>query len=216
MAKRPNGQAEQGSAANGNGAAPPMSLRTYAKRRGVSAEAVSKAIQVGRLRECVVRVDGQPKIADPDLADREWSATTRPRIDHPIVSPGPVAPPAGHDRPADRATVDVGDALANIHVNRALREAALARKEAALADMAEIEVQVKRGQLVPVDEARVDVIDRFTVAKTKILGVATRVKQRMPHISGDDIRLIDDLLREALEELADAGGDGEATHVAAS
>jgi hypothetical protein len=54
----------------------PLSLRAYAKRRNCSHVAVRNAIKAGRLVKSVVDVDGQPKIADPELADREWKANT--------------------------------------------------------------------------------------------------------------------------------------------
>ena len=60
----------------------PMSLRGYARRRNVSAEAVSKAVARGRLRRSVQILNGQPKIADPDLADQEWVENTQRRADH--------------------------------------------------------------------------------------------------------------------------------------
>jgi hypothetical protein len=55
----------------------PMSLREYAKRRGISAMTVSRAVAKGRLVKSVVRdAQGVPKIADPVLADQEWDANT--------------------------------------------------------------------------------------------------------------------------------------------
>jgi hypothetical protein len=66
-----------------------MSLSAYARRRGVSVEAVSKAVERGRLRGSIVMVDGKPKIGDAELADHEWQANTRPRIDQ----PPPTLPP---------------------------------------------------------------------------------------------------------------------------
>lgn len=175
----------------------PTSLREYARRRGVSAEAVSKAITAGRLKESVVTVGGKPKIGDVELADREWEANTRPRIDQ----PRPAAP-------APAAAADAAD-VPDYNVSRALREAAAARREAALADMAEIEVAEMRGELVPVAEARADVIGKFTVVKTKILGVPTRIAQRLPHLAAEVVPVVDELLREALEELAAEPDDGE-------
>jgi hypothetical protein len=60
-----------------------MSLRAYAKHRGCSVEAVSRAVQRRRLRESVVMVDGLPRIRDAKLADKEWRLNTnsakRPR-----------------------------------------------------------------------------------------------------------------------------------------
>src|SRR5690606_425861 len=99
----------------------PMTCRAYAKRRGGSAEAVSKAISSGRLRESVTMIGGAPKIIDPDLADAEWEANTQPRSDLP------------------RAQQSLPDGVPDYNVSRALREAAAARRESALADMAEIE-----------------------------------------------------------------------------
>lgn len=175
----------------------PLSLRAYAKRRGVSAEAVSKAVGAGRLHDAVIHVDGQPKIADVELADREWEANTRPRVDQP---PAAAAPP----RKAERRTegVAIGADVPDYFVSRALREAAAARREAAQADLAEIDVAERRGELVPVAEARADVIDKFTVVKTRILGVPSRLAQRLPHLANDVVPIADELLREALEELA--------------
>jgi hypothetical protein len=59
----------------------PISLREYARHRaelglvGATPTAVWKAVKSGRLRASVARDErGQPKIADPALADREWTA----------------------------------------------------------------------------------------------------------------------------------------------
>lgn len=72
----------------------PLSFLAYAKRRGVSSEAVRKAHSDGRLRESVVMVNGKPKIRDPEVADREWDANTRPRADRPAAGRRPQSPPA--------------------------------------------------------------------------------------------------------------------------
>jgi len=182
----------------------PLSLSAYAKRRGVSHVAVSKAIAAGRLTASVVRdARGAPKIADLELADREWAANTRPRIDHPaadVTGEQPVQasrsarPAAGAPRP------DVPD-----------YNESRARRESALADMAEIEVAERRGELVLAAQARADVVSRYIVVKTRLLGVPSRVAQRLPHLAGEVVPILDELLREALEELAlegDAPHDG--------
>lgn len=179
-------------------AASPTSLRAYARHRGVSVEAVSKAIMSGRLKESVVVIGGKPKVASVEIADREWDANTRPRVDRPVTAAAPaeepVISPAG---------------VPDYNRSRALREAAAARREAALADMAEIEVAEKRGELVPAVEARAYIIDKFTVVKTKILGVPTRIAQQLPELAAAVVPVVDSLLREALEELAAEQGDAE-------
>ncbi len=70
----------------------PISLRAYAEQRDVSHQAVRRAIASGRLRESVVTVGGEPKIADPALADREWEANTRPRADRCAATRRPRTP----------------------------------------------------------------------------------------------------------------------------
>lgn len=190
----------------------PITLTAYAARRGVSPKAVSKAVAAGRLVESVVRDDhGDPKISDPVLADREWEANTRTRIDRPVTPPRaavvPIPEVAARWTPPDRPpSSDVPD----YNESRALREAAAARREAAKADLAELDVAERKGELVPADEARAVLVDKFTIVKTRILGVPARVAQRMPHLAAEIVPVIDELLRDALEELADDGPDGDA------
>lgn len=171
----------------------PITLTAYAERRGVSVKAVSKAIAAGRLVASVTRdARGAPKIADPDLADREWTANTRPSVADQAPSRAAPAPPV--TSPIRRDVPDYNESRA--------------RREAALADMAELEVAERRGELVPVAEARADVIARFTLVRTRLLGVPARAAQRLPHLAGEVVPVIDALVREALEELA-LDGDPE-------
>lgn len=153
----------------------PLSLRAYAKHRGVSAEAVSKAISEGRLVHSVMRVKGAPKIAFADLADREWETNTQPRPDAPAATPSPLT-------------------LAKV------------RREQAAADHAELELAQRRGELVAIADVRRDVSEKFTIVKTRILAVPSRVAQRLPHVATFVLPVLDELLREALEALADGEG----------
>ncbi len=205
--------------------ATPMSLSEYARRRGVSVEAVSKAVKAGRLRGSIVTVDGKPKIADAELADHEWEANTRPRIDHPPPRPAP-PPPAKEpkkrrrsnaaDEPEAEPDGDESDddglpeGVPRYDVSRAIREHHAARREGALADVAEIERDKIRDELVPVDEARAYMEDKFTVVKTRLLGVPSRVAQQLPELASQVEPVVDKLIREVLEELAaEDDGDGE-------
>jgi hypothetical protein len=153
-------------------------LTAYAARRRVSPKAVSKAVATGRLSASVVRDEhGQPKIADPDLADREWEANTRPRADRPLPAAPIARPPAVRPTPADETPVSspADDDVPDYKVSRARREAAAARREAHLADMAALDLAERRGELVPADEVRGVMVDKFTTVKTRILGVPSRV-----------------------------------------
>lgn len=175
----------------------PLSLRAYARRRGVSAEAVSKAVSAGRLDKSVTRVNGAPKIADPDLADREWREHTAER-----------PPPTSHTPPPTRALAEPPDpSVPDFHAARARREEASARRESARAAMAEMDLATRRGQLIDVDQARRDVIGRFAIVRTRILGVPTRFAQRRPDLATEVVPILDGLLREALDELTRTAGD---------
>lgn len=156
-----------------------MSLTAYAKRRGVSTVAVSKAIAAGRLTESVVRdARGGPKIADPEMADREWDENTRAQADQGATA---------------------------YQQSRAAREAMSLRRETAEAELAEIELAERRGTMIPAAQARRDVMERYTAVKTKLLGVPRRIAQRFPHIAEEVVPVLDEVLREALEELASGG-----------
>jgi len=161
----------------------PLSLRAYAKLRRVSPEAVSKAISSGRLRESVSRVGGAPKIADAALADREWEANTQQRVDQPA------------------APRDTPEYLAH----RTAREAAGARREAAQAELAELELAERKGLLVNAEQARADVHAAFSLVKTRLLGVPIAVGQRIPELADQVVPIVDELIREALTELSARG-----------
>ena len=186
----------------------PITLTEYAARRGVSKVAVSKAIAAGRLRDSVVRDGrGRPAIVSAELADREWEARTRQQA----APPAPRAKPEPRPRqfsapPAPPADADADGDLPDYQVSRARLEAAKARRETALADVAELDAAERKGELVPVAEARAEVAEAFTLVRTKILGVPSRLAQRLPGMSSDVVPVLESLIREALEELADDGG----------
>lgn len=185
----------------------PISLRAYATRRGVSPEAVSKAVETGRLSASVVRVGGAPKIGDPELADREWGARTRPRIDHPAVAAPPPStaptPDGAAPEPAGPAAPAAApDDQREYHTARASREVAAARREAAEAELAELELAEKRGDLVRAKDLEAKWVDAVTSCRTKLLGIPTRARQRDHSLTDAQVALFGTLIHEALEELA--------------
>lgn len=189
-----------------------MTLTAYAQRRGVSAKAVSKAVASGRLIGSVVRdARGAPKIGNAELADLEWTANTRHRADrqgnpsqegdasapaHPVACITRTSPPAEH----------AAATTSGYQASRALREAAAARRETAQAELAELELAERRGELISADEARAGVLEAFSLAKTRMLGIPSRVGQRLAHLADEVVPVVDELVREALEELAGRAG----------
>lgn len=162
-----------------------MSLRQYAERRGVSAEAVSKAVACGRLSESVVVVRGQPKIGDVELADREWLRNTTPRAH-------------GHGAPIDGLPPEIP----SIAVSTTVAAAAKARRAQADAARAELELAKMKGELVDATEARNHVQAIFGLVKAKLLGIPSKLGQRSPTFA-PAVPVVDVLIREVLEELAD-------------
>lgn len=166
---------------NANGQASPLSLHRYAARRGVSTAAVSKAIKSGRLSASVVFDHlGDPKIGDADLADREWNANTRERADA---------------RPAE----------SQYAVARAEQLRSATRRYAAQAELAEIDLAERRGQLISIAEARADMTAKLTEARTRLLGIPSQLAQIFPDRAAELVPLVEGLIRDALEDLANKG-----------
>lgn len=176
-----------------------MSLRAYAKRRGVTPMAVSFAVRDGRLVESVARDKfGQPKISDPDLADREWDANTS--AEHRIRAAGnvDVRAPLATSAPTV-ATDEAGEPL-NV-------ASAAARSKHWEAKLRELKFKEAAGELTPSAEVARVIADEATRAKTRLLAIPSRARQAMPHLTTPDLATLEALIREALEELA--SGDGE-------
>ena len=151
----------------------PTSVRAYARHRGCTHQAVRKAIHEGRLEASITHVKGKPKIADIELADKEWEAKTSPQ-----ASANP------RDESADAYS------------------ASRARRETALADIAEIELATRRGRFVDVEEVTAQYAAEVTAVKTKLLGIPTHLRQRHPHIPKADVDAVEAEIRAALEEFA--------------
>ncbi|MEO9184075.1 MAG: hypothetical protein ABI467_11330 [Kofleriaceae bacterium] len=156
----------------------PISLRAYARHRDCAVESVRGAISGGRLAESIVLVDGMPKITDVELADREWAANTRAKVDT-----GP--------------EVDVG-----YRENRARREAAAADRERSEADLSAIKLRRLAGTLVDVTDIEARLTTTFGNCRNKLLGIPTRCRQRDPGFTDAQIQLIEELVHESLEDLA--------------
>lgn len=115
------------------------------------------------------------KIVDVALAEREWRENRDP----------------GHDfqSPSGLTTGLTG-----------VRQ----REITARATKLEQDVARRAGTLVPAAEVEVRWSARVVAARTKLLGLPSRAKQRMPHLTAADLTELDRLVREALEELGTA------------
>jgi phage terminase Nu1 subunit (DNA packaging protein) len=120
-------------------------------------------------------------------------------VREPLVVPPPAMPPPPLDGEAPGAVPD--------------RAVSLARREAAEAELAEIELAEKRAALVLAADVEARLVNEHTRARTKLLGVPARARQQDPTLTPEHLVLIEDLIREALEDLS---GEDPAPAVAAA
>jgi hypothetical protein len=77
-----------------------------------------------------------------------------------------------------------------------------ARSEFEKANLLELDRKTKEGQLLRREDVEQAWASAVNITRTKVLGVPSRAKQQIPHLSPDEVELIRDLIREALDELA--------------
>jgi hypothetical protein len=175
----------------------PLSIRAYARHRQTSAPSVLRAIRSGRLKNSlVVDEHGKAKIADVALADQEWAANTDLS-----KAPGYVKDRGGDAAPAPtgaRGKARQGSPA----IPSALAEAS-AREKDWRARLAELEYRRKAGELVNAKDIETRIADVFARCRTKLLGLPSKAKAALPHLTHADVRAIDDLVRQALEDLAE-------------
>jgi hypothetical protein len=191
-----------------------MSLRAYAKHRGTSPASVSRAVKSGRLRASVTHDHRrQPKIADVALADQEWAANTDHSRAPAFVKERGLDVQTSAQAPAQALGSEAG-APPVPPTDEALRSADPAGRELTLSEASAEEKRWKAatarqqyltrsGELVESREVAVRWTQIATVARTKLLAVPSKAKGALPHLTHADVATIDDLIRRALEELAD-------------
>lgn len=150
----------------------------YARRRGCSREAVSKAVQERR-----ISVDAQGRL-NPDVADAEWTRNTLPR---PAVNAAPASP----DVPTS-----AGGRLITLVEAKTKREWALARK-------AELELGEMAGQLVRVDEVRDLVFTATRAARDRFETIPDRLAEVLVGETDPEVirRKLAGEIRVAIDEL---------------
>ena len=155
-----------------------ISVAEYARRRGVAKSAVQKAIESSRLVKSVDRsAKGKVLGVFPEHADVEWEANTDPAL----------APSGAGAGPSQFQT-------------------ARGEKEATLAAAAALKLAKMRGELVDAAAVKRGITDMITKCRTKLLGIPSRARQALPHLSTQDVETIESLVREALEDLTRGAG----------
>jgi len=198
----------------------PMSLRAYARHRGVSLRAVQKALASGRIR---ARADGR---LDADMADANWASNTAPRP-QPSSTPAnkranKASAPVGSARTASARTASPQSAHHHAEPRPPARESvdppklesgleyskARAVRESYLARLAKIDFEERSAKLVSADEVKIAAFNRFRQFRDGVLNIPDRLAAVLA--AEEDPRRVHELLateiRKALEEFANANG----------
>ena len=163
-----------------------LSVRAYARAKGVSHTAIQKAVSAGRITPLP---DGT---IDPETADREWEVHRRHAAPAPPVNrvdagprvplrvppgaggpPPPALPPGQDYDPPDGPEAAAGDdgraaAARGYQTSRAVREAYLAR-------LAKLEFEERQGRLVSADEIKVAAFNSARRARDLLMAMPDRV-----------------------------------------
>ena len=177
-----------------------MSLRAYARHRGVALSAVQKAIASGRIHP---EPDGS---IDPIKADAQWDRHTRtaqpttPRVT--TARPPPVSQPAAQPAappPMPQASDDARGV--DYHKARAVRETYSAR-------LAKLEFEERTGKLISKDEVDIKYFQLARQLRDRMQQIPRKVAPEIVAlvVADPDVRGVTDILdvaiREALEDLA--------------
>ena len=173
-----------------------MTFRQYSRHRGVSPEAVSKAVRDGRITTVLDKAG--KRWIDPAKADAQWAQNSDA-----AKQVGGEARRRGGSGPAldGPQTFEPGGGQRgpSYHESRAIREAYLAR-------LAKLDYEERTGKLVPLDKVKVDLFRAVRQTRDMILSIPDRVSPELAGMTDPAVirtRLADELTR-ALEALANA------------
>ena len=161
-----------------------ITRKEAAEKMGVTIQAVYMAIKQGRL---TAMEDNQGNIViNDDTMVAEWNKKSAFR--QMKSNPQPSAPKR------KRSSV-TSDLIPEYEESRA-------RTEHLKAELLELERKQKEDSLVPMKEVQQKWTEVITTARTKLLGISSKAKQRLPDLDNSAVSCIDDIIREALEELS--------------
>lgn len=195
-----------------------VSLREFARQRGVTLAAVQKAIESGRVTAVRRSESGRLKGIDLIAGTEQWNARTDPAqaarsetmLGAPAGSPAGALDelPLGDAPPAPEgasAPAKPGDDKDDYYRHRA-------RREQIAAQQAELDYLKAIGSLVSADEARQVAERRYRTVRDAVLAVADQEAQILA-AEKDPLVVRDRLtrsLKKALHELSDAARAGAA------
>ena len=157
-----------------------ITRKQAAEEMGVTIQAVYMAIKQGRLTAIK---DNKGKIViNSDTMKDEWAKRSEPKLIKKIEHKTYKSSQSETEYP------EYGESKA--------------RTEHLKAELLELERQEKEKSLVPVEEVNNTWQKIITNTRNKLLGVPSKAQQRLPDLDNSAVSCIDDIIREALEELS--------------
>lgn len=191
-----------------------ISYRDFGRQLNVSAQAVSKAVATGKIpRDCIgetILKSGRPRpcIIDPERAAKHWGRNRDPSQvrEKAVMSAGAKkawAQRRGDDPPDDEDEFEsttpaaAGAPLAGTSLVDIKRVT-----ETYKAKTAKLEFEERSGKLVNADQVKIGFVNMVTAAKTRLMSVPSKAKTRIPTLTIHDIEALEDLIADALQEIA--------------
>jgi len=159
-----------------------ISFADLAKMKGVSRSAVSQKKRAGILNGAIVNVNGKD-VLNKDEALRLWETNMVPHFSKVTEVEGD-----------NRKTTNTEE-IPDFNTSRSKREAMMAR-------LAEIDVEEREKVLVSAAEVKSSWAQIISLARTKVLGIPSKAKQRIPDLDTSAMTCLEDIVRESLEDLA--------------
>ena len=159
-----------------------ISFADLAKMKGVSRSAVSQKKRAGILNGAIVNVNGKD-VLNKDEALRLWETNMVPHLSKLEKVEGD-----------NRKTTNTEE-IPDFNTSRSKREAMMAR-------LAEIDVEEREKVLVSAAEVKTSWAQIISLARTKVLGIPSKAKQRIPDLDTSAMTCLEDIVRESLEDLA--------------
>ena len=146
----------------------------------------------GALKGSACIIQAKPLRVDGDLLVAEYLARVGP---HQAEAQQPAAKRDRPDRPRRQSPPPDSADLPDYNESRA-------RSEYEKANLLELQRKTQEGLLLRREDAVQAWNQAVNITRTRLLGVPSTAKQRIPHLEIEEVELLTGLIREALDELA--------------